>query len=449
MLLPLVSAIINNETQQIMAFGLTGVLVLLMSAVVLLLTTPSHRPARVPDALAVAIIWCFGAPIPAAVPFVVGTAELNLMAGLHEAVACLTTTGHSVIDLAGNAWPRSLLVWRGVLHFIGMIFSLTIAASVFAALGFGGPGVHRSFLFSVPDGSFFDAVPRAIRAIFVICACLILGVFAALVLGGVPAGEALSIGISVASTGLVDPAGYADLSLGVLPSFAVFMGLMLATAGLAVMMNLQPRHLMHAEVDPELYLLFGLIVFVGILAMIGGLNLFASLGWALSAISTSGIPLGASPAEVNATLPLSLLVMPALIGGAALSTAGGIKLARIIILMRRAGQEFARLGFQNSVVALRFRERQQQERAVLGVWVYLIAYICAISGAFVILSFLGSEFSQSIADAVGAISNSGWLIARDARGSGMYHFTMICAMILGRLEILALLPALSIGFWRR
>lgn len=447
--LPLVVAVLAGEGQQILSFSLTGLLTLSMAAIILLLTTAPKRSARVNDGLAVAVLWCFGAPIPAALPFVFGTAEPSLLAGLHEAVACLTTTGHSVIDLAGNPWPKSLLVWRGVLHFIGMMFSLTLAATVFAALGFAGPGIHKSFLFTVPDGSFFDAIPRAVRSIFIICASLILFVFAVLVSNGVAIEQALSLSISVASTGLVDPAGYVDFDGKPIAYAALFVGVFLATAGLAIMMNMRPRNLRYAKIDPELYLLVGLIGFMAILNFSGGMSLFSSIGWGLSALSTSGLPFGVPISEVRSTLPLSVLVLPALIGGAALSTAGGIKLARIIILIRRAGQEFARLGFQNSMVALEFRQRHQKEKAVLGVWVYLIAYIAAVTGIFTVLSFLDIGFAEAIAQATGAISNSGWLIGALDNVGGLYHFTLMLAMILGRLEVLALLPVLNPNFWSR
>jgi Trk-type K+ transport system membrane component len=449
MVLPLLVAILANEQQQILAFSLTGLLTLVMAITILLLTGTPARPARVNDALAVAVLWCFGAPIPSALPFVFGTAEPSFIAGLHEAVACLTTTGHSVIDMAGNAWPESLLVWRGVLHFIGMMFSLTIAATVFAALGFAGPGIHKSYLFTVPEGNFFDAIPRAVRAIFIICATIILSVFSVLISNGIEIGEALSIAISVASTGLVSPDGYAGFSGTAVIKTAIFIALFLATAGLSILMSIRPKQLRYAKIDPELYLLIGLIVFMAFLNFSGGMASLASIGWALSSLSTSGLPLGVSISEARSTLPLGVLVLPALIGGAALSTAGGIKLARIIILMRRAGQEFARLGFQNSVVALEFRQRQQKETAVLGVWVYLIAYIAAVSGVFSVLSFLNIDFSDAIAQATGAISNSGWLITPDAGAGGIYHLTLVVAMILGRLEILALLPMLNPGFWSR
>jgi len=448
MVLPLLFAMLNGETSQIMAFGLSGLLTLVFAGMCLQLTTRPTRRSQVNDALGVAILWCIGAPIPAALPFVFGTAEPSFIAGLHEAVSCLTTTGHSVINLDGNDWPVSLLVWRGILHCIGMVFSLVLAASVFAALSFAGPGIQRSVLFTVPDGSFFDAIPRVLRAVLVVCATLVGAIFAALLFAGEQPGNALSLAISVASTGLVNPDQSGQVVQSAPAFFIVFMGLVLATSGLAVMMNLSPKRLRFAAVDSELYLLFGLIGLLGLLAWLGGIDVFNALGWAVSSISTSGLSLGMNVEEVKAVLPVTVLILPALIGGAALSTAGGIKLARIIILLRRAGQEFAQLGFQNSIVALRYRDRQQKQSSVLGVWVYLIAYIVAVSLVFVCLSFLGDGFGVSMAVATGAISNSGWLIDLGSTSSDAKHLVIIFAMILGRLEILALLPALNPAFWR-
>lgn len=448
MVLPLLVALLYGETSQTMAFSIVLLLTLMLAGMCLQLTSRPVRRSHVNDALAVAVLWCLGAPIPAAVPFVFGTAEPSLIAGLHEAVSCLTTTGHSVIDLDGNDWPVSLLVWRGVLHCVGMVFSLVLAASVFAALSFGGPGIQRSVLFTIPDGNFFDAIPRVLRAVIMVCLSLIGIVFSALLFTGVQPGEAMGIAISVASTGLVDP----NHSESIVPSgpavFIVFFGLVLATSGLAVLMNLSPKRLRFAAVDAELFLLVGLVGLLGLLAWLGGVDVFKALGWAVSSLSTSGLSLGISVNEIKSTLPVTVLVLPALIGGAALSTAGGIKLARIIILLRRAGQEFAQLGFQNSVVALRYRDRQQKQSAVLGVWVYLIAYISAVSLVFVFLSFLGEGFGASMSVAVGAISNSGWLIDLGESNNGLKHVVIIIGMILGRLEILVLLPTLNPAFWR-
>ncbi|MEM6411741.1 MAG: potassium transporter TrkG [Pseudomonadota bacterium] len=449
MLLMVLVALANGEAETTVAFLAGSFFTAALCSAVFASTDKPERPAKVNDALAVVILWCLLSPIPAAVPFYLGTEETDFLVAMHEAASCLTTTGHSVLDIEDDSWPPSLLVWRGMLHLFGLMFSLVTTASVFAAIGFSGPGVHRSVLFTIPQGSFFEAAPRVARLVAAISATLILLLFSLLVISGMTGVEALEKAISITSTGLVDPRESAAVAPSWIQSFIMFVGLFFATAGLYVMMDLTPARIRSITIDPELTALMSLIVFVGILASVAGLGIFASIGWALSALSTSGVPIWVDRPTALATIPAALILVPTMIGGAALSTAGGIKLARTIILIRRAGQEFARLGYQRSVVALRYRNRQQEERAVLGVWVYLIAYVGAATAIFISLSFQGGDLTAALINAVGAISNSGWIISILPTATTTEHFVLIGAMILGRLEIIALLPALSPAFWRK
>ncbi|MEO1405088.1 MAG: potassium transporter TrkG [Pseudomonadota bacterium] len=442
-------ALANGEGAQAIAFVAGALITAAISSAIFASTDKPKSPARVNDALTVVIMWCLLAPIPAAIPFFIGTPETSFVVAIHEAASCLTTTGHSVINLGNSGWPASLLVWRGVLHLFGLMFSLVTTASVFAAIGSAGPGVHRSVLFTIPDASFFESTPRVARLVAAFSAALILILFSLLVIAGMTGVQALERAISIASTGLVDPRQSAGLAPGWLQSLIMFVGLFFATAGMYVMMELTPSRIRNITFDPELTALGALIVFIAILAYIAGLTLFGSVGWALSALSTSGVPIWVDRPTALATVPIALIILPTMIGGAALSTAGGIKLARIIILIRRAGQEFARLGYQRSIVALRYRNRHQKERAVLGVWVYLIAYLGAATAIFIMLSLQGDDFTAAFTNAVGAISNSGWIISVLPTATITEHFVLIGAMILGRLEVIALLPALSPAFWRK
>lgn len=442
-------AAIVGEWPQLASFAFSGLITLTLAGMVLLMTGKPVRPARVRDGLAVVVLWSLGAPIAAAVPFVFGTAETSILVAIHEALSCLTTTGHSIVSIAPDSWPVSLLIWRGVLHCFGMVFSLVVAATVFAGLGFAGPGVHRSYLFTVPEGSFFGAILKVLRVVCVVCGAVIVLIFAGQVSVGVPADEALGNAVSVASTGLVDP-NYANRpGYGWFASFVLFAGLFAATAGIAVIMDLVPSRIHRIAVDPELFLMIGLIVLISVLAIFAGLNLLPAIGWSMTALSTSGLPVWGSPDLSDAALPVTVLILPALVGGSALSTAGGIKLARIIILIRRAGQEFARLGYQHSVVALKFRNRHQKEKTVLGVWVYLIAYIGASTASFILLSIAGLDFHTALVSAIGAISNSGWMISSTSASSAVEHLVLMGTMLLGRLEVLALLPTLNARFWQK
>lgn len=441
------SAFLLGETAQFYSFltMVTGIVVV-SSSTLLLTTKPSH-PARPTDALAVVILWWVTAPIACALPFVFGVSEDSIVRGIHEAASCLTTTGHSVVDIDPSAWPGSLLMWRGMLHLIGAWGMVVIVASVFAALNLGGPGIHRTVLFTVPDGSFFDAVPRVARAGGTMIATTTLVIAVALMMSGAGLARSMADAVSAVSTGLVLPTSSSILPVSGAASIVLAIGLLVGMLGLVFWLPFSEGRPGKFFTDPEAvmgaFTLFALLV----LAMMGGRTLIQGGAWAISSLSTSGMVLAYEAHED--TLPLSVSVLPALIGGSALSAAGGVKLARLFVLFRRAGQEFQQLGYRRSVLNFKFRDRELNHRSVIGVWVYLIAYILTVFFVMILLSFLGVPFESTVRLSIGALTNSGGLVSEHLdHVSGGINFVLIFAMILGRLEVLALIPALSIRFWR-
>ena len=446
-LLPALVAAIQSEGQQVFAFLAMSTTISIISSTILLLTNKPTRRARPADGLAVVILFWIGAPIVASLPFILGVANASPLAAIHEAMSCLTTTGHTLIAINTDAWPISLLVWRGVLHIIGAIATITMAASVFAALNLGGPGIHRTVLFTIPEGSFFDAAPRVIIFVAVSMAIALIALTSALVLAGVPGLRAMGDAVSALSTGLVYPDGATRSIVSPAAATILGFGLFLGALGLAIGLPLRRFRLRSLLSAPETVAFCIVVLVFAVIAIVAGGPILGALGWSISAASTSGLPL--SDHGLAQTLPITVIVIPALIGGSALSAAGGVKLARLIVLLRRAGQEFRQLGYRKSVVTFRFRERQLSERSVIGVWVYILGYIVAVFACVSGFSFLGQEFDVAIRLAVGGLTNSGAVV--DASVSTLQSgesALLTLAMLLGRLEILALLPALVPSFWR-
>lgn len=440
-------AIAAKETSQIFAFGAMALVITVMASSVLLLTPKPDRKARPSDALATVILWWFITPVATCLPFILGVQNDSIISAIHEATACLTTTGQSVISVQDNRWPISLVVWRGMLHLLGGLATIIVAASVLAALNLGGPGIHRTVLFTVPETSFFDAVPRVVRMVAMLMIVSILVLFSALIFTGVPAERALGDSISALTTGLVHPQGIMRAPLDTGPSIILGIGLFVGAMGLALWLPLRDRKPLKAVTDPEVSLFVGLLGAFICFAVASDLNVTEGLSWALSALSTSGLSLS-DPADYN-RIPLPVLVLPALIGGSALSAAGGVKLARFIVLAKRAEQEFRQLGYRRSILSFTFRDRELNERSVIGVWVYLIGYILAIFLTMAAFSFLGEEFVPSIRLAIGSLTNSAAVLGSYPMDlSPAAQALTIFTMILGRLEVLALIPALSLSFWR-
>jgi Trk-type K+ transport system membrane component len=318
---------------------------------------------------------------------------------------------------------------------------------VFAAINLGGPGVHRTVLFTLPESSFFDAMPRIVWPVSIMLTVSILMITVALLVLGVEPGRALGDAVSVITTGLVHPDALTRPPGTIGVSVVLGVGLYLGALGLAFWLPFRQRSWSAIVQDPEIMIFgFFVILFAGA-AVLVGVAAGDSLAWSISTMSTSGMPL-TSP-EVASRIPLTVYVMPCLIGGSALAAAGGIKLARVVVLAQRAGQEFQQLGYRRSIVTFRFRDRELDERSVIGVWVYFVAYVLAVFVFVIGFSFAGHGFDDSIRLSIGGLTSSGALIAGTAEKMAPGgEVLLIIAMLLGRLEILTLLPALSLSFWR-
>ncbi|MFN4224669.1 MAG: potassium transporter TrkG [Hyphomonas sp.] len=440
-------ALLAGETAQLIAFSVTALGITVAASSVLLLTPKPRARARPSDGLAVVILWWLVTPVASALPFVFGVADNSVVAALHEAASCLTTTGHTVIRIAGGDWPVSLIYWRGALHLMGAYAAIVMAAGIFAAINLGGPGVHRTVLFTLPEGSFFEAMPRILWAAGLMMAATLAAVFIGLLLSGMAPGRAMTDAVSTVTTGLVDPYTMERGPGSRLAKFVLGFGLIASALGLAIWLPLRAGAWRSVLRDSE-GLAFGLFILIfTAVAVAAGLNLADGLGWSVSTLSTSGLPLGDPQAARD--IPLTVYVMPCLIGGSALAAAGGIKLARVIVLGRRAWQEFQQLGYRRSIVSFRFRDRELDERSVIGVWVYFVAYVLAVFLFLVAFSFAGTGFDDSVRLAIGGLTSSGGLLGGVAANLGPAgEIVLILAMLLGRLEILTLLPALSSSFWR-
>ena len=442
-------ALASGETDQQMVFAGAGATIGGFGGTVLLLTDKPKRRAHAKDGLAVAILfWVIGGLI-SCIPFFDYIGTPDLLGAFYESVSNLTTTGHSRVDPVLNPMSTSIFVWRALLHLIGAIASVSIAATVFSGLNLGGPGVHRNRFFSEPEGSFFDPVPRVVRiaAILILSGTVLLS--ALLLAIGLAPRDALAGAVSAITTGMVDPsAATTGPSGGPLHSILLWFGLVAGTLGLVTIDGAGQGRARAILFDPETLAWVGTLVLITFLAFIAGLPLLESVGWATSSLATSGIAL--SDPQQFSRLPIVLLLFPVLIGGSALSAAGGFKLARLIILTRRVALEFVQLGYRGSVQHFKFRGRRQSERTVMGVWVYLVGYIVACTIGTLLLSATGLAFDDAIRAGIGSLSNAGHiLVGMNAELSPLAQICAVLGMILGRLEVIALLPALNPTFWQR
>lgn len=194
--------------------------------------------------------------------------------------------------------------------------------------------------------------------------------------------------------------------------------------------------------------------------MVGGENaqstsLLKKMGTAIftavSALSTTGfLPDGANTMSLGAVLICIILIV---IGGAMGSSAGGFKIMRFKVLFRQADSEISRLAHPHGIVPMRVNEISVTSSILNSVWTLLFLYLSSIALFSIAYSMFGYDMSVSIGLSISNLFSAGamtGLIAQDFLGySGMDYaakWLTSAVMILGRLEIIALLIFLSPSF---
>jgi len=145
----------------------------------------------------------------------------------------------------------------------------------------------------------------------------------------------------------------------------------------------------------------------------------------------------------------------ALIGGGVATTAGGVKLLRVYALYLNGQREMERLVHPNSVGRAGARSRRIRRQGAFVAWIFFMLFAMTLALVTVVLSAFGLEFEQATILAIAALSTTGPLtqiageapIALNLIAPGA-KLVVCAAMVLGRLETLAIIALISPSVWR-
>ena len=390
--------------------------------------------------LSAAAIW--GAlSIGGLVPFWVAGADPY--AALFDSVSAVTTTGYWSIQV-GGADP-ALVLWRAVLQWIGGLTTLLLAAIVFLPAGLGGaafatPGLGSGISSLVP--SVFRGVTVAYASLTVICVFLLFA-------SGTSAFDGVLYALSAIATG-GDPKGYPSSIPGAGTHLILGIFMLIGALWFPGTLN-QPRVFLAAMTRNRETLLLAALVVGGIsfawlavpnMGLVDGFFVTASM------ISTSGIVTEARDASITPLLAL------AVIGGSVAGASGGLRLRRAWLLGAVIWNELNRGVQPHEVRTLRYGGQTAEPGLVSALFAFAVLWFSACAGLAVLLSVTGVTAEDAILAAVAALTNTGpgmsTLVGAVTVPGGSTGTTVLMAgMLLGRLEVIALVAVLSPWFWTR
>ena len=153
--------------------------------------------------------------------------------------------------------------------------------------------------------------------------------------------------------------------------------------------------------------------------------------------------------------PGLILMGLALVGGGVATTAGGVKLLRVFALYRNGVRELERLVHPHSVSGAGAVGRRLQSNGAFIAWIFFMLFALSLAGVTLLLTLVGAPFEDAMVMSVATLATTGPLIefAADApialiELSDVAKMILCGAMVLGRLETLAIIALLTPNLWR-
>lgn len=460
----IVTALIGAATDEIHAavVFVTAAVGLAFFAVLNLLTFPSQsRALSIQSAtfytLTVSILF----PVIAAVPFTAIDPTISFGDALFEAISALTTSGFTIFDNL-NATLKTFLVWRSLLQWIGGFLIMTTMAAIVVQLTLRELPIYSSHAELREEYGLLERILVTARVLAPIYAILTLLCFLLLAISGVTVFNAFCIALSTLSTGGFLPADVETFQATRVPIQVILVPFMILGAT-NFMIHIQAisgsfgSYLKDQETLGFLSAISLTAVFLTAVALQDvteilpklASNLFATA----SLLSTTGYTIGIEDTLRDSPLPIMLFLM--MVGGSMISTAGGIKIMRMIVLATHSLTELSRLTHPSSVAILKSGTNVFDRSLVAGIWITFVLTLSAIAMVSFALAEANMPFEDAIILAVTALSNTGaaapalmshTLTITDQ--SVVFKVALCTAMILGRIEILFLLPLFDRYFWK-
>ena len=357
----------------------------------------SNRIPRREGILIVGLGWVFSAVL-GSIPFVIGEPNLSPAAALFESVSGFTTTGATVIsDL--TEWPRAILLWRSVMQWLGGLGILVL----FVALLSGSGGAK--FLFR-NESSFQSEQASTARihdtALNFLIVYVALTAVCLLGLKGLGLGwfDAVAHSFTTVATGGFSPhnesiAYFSNFANGLLIEIWIAIFMFLGSTSFLVYVVIKSGRWKELRRLEEVRWYF-LLVVMGILAawavgtMGGGMGALEALRGAVFTIvsiaSTTGYVTANYEQWPVATYFIILALM--LVGGCAGSTSGGLKVSRLILLIRAAWQEVVKAFRPNQIMAMRVNGNQIDDVARAQTVLFIAIFALMSLGSMVVVAVI-------------------------------------------------------------
>ena len=387
--LPLLTALLYGES---LMPWLATMLVLAAIGGALSLRKPERTALYAKDGFAaVALVWLLMSAF-GALPFVLSGDIPNYIDAFFETVSGFTTTGASILT-AVEPLSRGGLLWRSFTHWVGGMGVLVFVMAILPMSDGHTMHILRAEMPGPTAGKLVSRMSDTAKILYGMYFVMTLVMIGLLLLGGMDLFDASVHAFGAAGTG-----GFSSRNASVGAYHSAYIDIVTGIGMLAFGINfnlyyfLLMRRFRDVAKSEELWAYLGIVAFSTVTIAANIRHLYGAVGTSLrhaffqvsSIITTTGY----ATTDFNAwpTFSKGILVVLMFIGACAGSTGGGIKVARVVILVKASYGDMRRMLHPNAVSTVRFEGKPLTDRNLRGVHLFLTVYILVFTVSFLLLS---------------------------------------------------------------
>ncbi len=459
LLLPLVVALIYGETNVVGAFLKTILICVALGFGIILLARPTSRVIYAKESFVIVSLAWVVTSLLGALPFVFSGEIPNFVDAFFETVSGFTTTGASIVtDVEKMSY--GILFWRSFTHWIG---GMGVLVFIMAIIPVSDRSIHLMRA-EMPGPIVGKLVPKAkdtAKILYLMYISLTALQVIMLLFGGMSLFESILHAFGTAGTGGFGMrsdsiGGYSPYIQWVITIFMLLFGINFNLYYLILIKKFKS-----AIKSTELWFYLGvvtasvLVITANIYPLIN--NVWDSLRHSAFQVSTVITTTGYATTDFNLwpDLSKSILLILMFFGGCAGSTAGGLKISRVVILGKTIRRELKRMLHPRSVNTINFEGKPLDNSTIKGISSYFAIYIALFAIVFLVLSIEPFGFETNFSATAACFNNvgPGFALVGPTGNYAIYSplskIVLSFAMLLGRLEIFPLVLALSFSTWKK
>ena len=459
MLAPYVIQLIYDENSS--SFFSSSIITIIIGILIVLTSLTKEKQLNLRQAFLFSSLAWISIAFFGSIPFVLSNLELSFSEAFFESMSGITTTGSTVIlDLDSS--PKSILLWRAIMQWLGGIGIIVMATTVLPLLKVGGMQ-----LFQLDTSGTEKILPKTVEI-----SVLIISIYTSLTfvcafvywLQGMSAFDSIAHSFTTLATGGFSTHNesigfFNNPGIEITATIFIILGSIPFIAYLKFIKGNKKILLQDVQIRGFLYLLSTSIFIMFLYLFFNNSELSFLDNLRISSFNVLSILSGTGYVTDDFGLwgkfPLIFFLFLMFVGGCAGSTTCGIKIFRLQILFLFLKTQIKKLIYPNSIYLVNYNNQKIADGFVNSVILFIFSYLLIFFLVAIMLSITGLDFLSAISGAATAISNVGPGLGEMIGPNGNFSevseiskWILSFAMLLGRLEIFAVLVLFLPSFWR-